>query len=371
VFYWGSNQHSLLSPASHKSYNKPQQVTLSHDLLDISASEKHVSFISSDGTLWSYGLNLDGRLGVGGKPDLKYHMHSPCKVKLPTRATKVKCGFSHACVQLANDELYAWGLGDYGSLGTGEFKSKATPTKVLLKGKITNFSCGAMHSGFVDSEGSIFTCGSNEYGELGVNRPEKIATPILINFNHKVKQIECGVFYTLLLTTKGQVYGMGNNKYGQLGIGHKVNECHPTYIRELDNIVCIAAGYHSGAVDADGNLYIWGSGSFGELLKPKKIVMPSPINQVFIRGFFGVAVSNKNIHKVYTWGNNTYGELGRGNFESAKDPLEVAELSNIKFDTFACGVNFFLAVTKDGSSAQIEGGYRTRYDYLAGERNER
>ena len=56
---------------------------------------------------------------------------------------------------------------------------------------------------------------------------------MLVNFNHRVKQIECGVFYTLLLTTKGQVFGMGNNKYGQLGIGHKVNECHPTLIREL------------------------------------------------------------------------------------------------------------------------------------------
>jgi len=31
----------------------------------------------------------------------------------------------------------------------------------------------------------------------------------------------------------------------------------------LENIVVIAAGYHSGAIDIEGNLYIWGSGSFG------------------------------------------------------------------------------------------------------------
>jgi X-linked retinitis pigmentosa GTPase regulator len=71
--------------------------------------------------------------------------------------------------------------------------------------------------------------------------------------------------------------------------------------------VSIAAGYHSGAVDADGNLYIWGSGSFGELLRPKKILLPTPINQIFIRGFFGVAVANTYQNRVYTWGNNTYG----------------------------------------------------------------
>lgn len=113
---------------------------------------------------------------------------------------------------------------------------------------------------------------------------------------------------------------MGNNKYGQLGIGHKVNECHPTLIRELDNITTISAGYHSGALDADGSLYIWGSGSFGELLKPKKIVLPTPLDKIFIRGFFGVALSSRH-SKVYAWGNNTYGELGRGNYESSKDPV--------------------------------------------------
>ena len=64
-------------------------------------------------------MNIDGRLGVGGKADLKFTNHTPAKVKLTARAVKIKCGFSHVCVQLANEELYAWGLGDYGSLGIG------------------------------------------------------------------------------------------------------------------------------------------------------------------------------------------------------------------------------------------------------------
>lgn len=79
----------------------------------------------------------------------------------------------------------------------------------------------------------------------------------------------------------------------------------------------IAAGYHSGALNSEGSLFIWGSGSFGELLKPKKILLQHPLDQIYIRGFFGIAVSTK-YQKVYTWGNNTYGELGRGNYESAK-----------------------------------------------------
>ena len=56
---------------------------------------------------------------------------------------------------------------------------------------------------------------------------------------------------------------MGNNKYGQLGIGTKTNEHKPTAIQTLAGIVSISAGYHSAALDYYGNLYLWGSGSFG------------------------------------------------------------------------------------------------------------
>ncbi len=142
-----------------------------------------------------------------------------------------------------------------------------------------------------------------------MNKPEKVSTPIPITFHLPVQQISCGVFYTLLLTKDGRVYGMGNNKYGQLGTGHKVNECHPTLIRELSDIVKVTAGYHSGAIDKFGSLYIWGSGSFGELLRPKKFVLSIPIQDIAIRGFFGIAIghTSKNENRIYSWGNNTFG----------------------------------------------------------------
>lgn len=108
---------------------------------------------------------------------------------------------------------------------------------------------------------------------------------------------------------------MGNNKYGQLGIGHKVNECYPTVIKQLQQIVKVTAGYHSGALDKYGNIYVWGSGSFGEYLRPKKFVLETPIRDISIRGFFGIAVSES---RIYAWGNNTFGELGNGSSTAAR-----------------------------------------------------
>jgi X-linked retinitis pigmentosa GTPase regulator len=157
-------------------------------------------------------------------------------------------------------------------------------------------------------------CGSNQYGELGIVGHDKIPLPSHLSFAFPIKEVACGVFYTLILTKAGQVYSFGNNKYGQLGIGNRTTQAKPILVEGLEEVVTISAGYHSGAVDKFGNLYIWGSGSFGEYLKPRKYVMQVPIRDVCIRGFFGVALgeSAKTGTQLFCWGNNTYGELGNG-----------------------------------------------------------
>lgn len=59
-------------------------------------------------------------------------------------------------------------------------------------------------------------------------------------------------------------------------------------------------------------MFLWGSSTFGEYLKPTKIKKPSTLIEFSIGGFFGVAIDNKK--NVYSWGNNNYGELGLGHF---------------------------------------------------------
>ena len=103
ILFWGNNQNGLLAPLPNKTFSRPQKTSIPHQVVDLSASEKHITFITHEGSLWSYGLNLDGRLGIGGRPDMSCPITSPLKIKLPSPALKVKCGFSHTCVQLTND----------------------------------------------------------------------------------------------------------------------------------------------------------------------------------------------------------------------------------------------------------------------------
>jgi hypothetical protein len=45
--------------------------------------------------------------------------NSPVKVQLKAVAKDIKSGFSHICVQTESNDIYSWGLGEYGALGVG------------------------------------------------------------------------------------------------------------------------------------------------------------------------------------------------------------------------------------------------------------
>ena len=79
-----------------------------------------------------------------------------------------------------------------------------------------------------------------------------------------------GIFNTLVLTFDGKVYAMGRSNFGQIGIGNKKSINTPIIIKELENefISKVAAGHHSAAINDKGELFLWGTGTFGELLFP-------------------------------------------------------------------------------------------------------
>ena len=120
---------------------------------------------------------------------------------------------------------------------------------------------------------------------------------------------------------------MGGNSFGQLGIGSKQNEYHPTKVRDLEGIYIkkISCGHHTAALSDRGELYIWGSGIFGEFIAPQKVIsLKYPVKDVEIGGCFGAAVDTNGM--IWTWGSNTSGELGVGDYEPRTNPFPLVAL---------------------------------------------
>jgi len=76
----------------------------------------------------------------------------------------------------------------------------------------------------------------------------------------------------------------------------------------------IAAGSFSASVSSDaGELYIWGSGPFGEFITPHRVkTLSGPAKEVSIGNNFGIALGHDG--SLYSWGVNSFGELGTGDF---------------------------------------------------------
>lgn len=86
---WGNNQDNLLSKSGSKCLTTPVPLSLPFDIISVTASEKHISFLTRDGLVYSFGSNLDGRLGVSTKSTSKATWVSPVRAEIPGKVIKI------------------------------------------------------------------------------------------------------------------------------------------------------------------------------------------------------------------------------------------------------------------------------------------
>ena len=161
----------------------------------------------------------------------------------------------------------------------------------------------------------------------------------------KITEIACGQSHSLLKTNEGFVYSTGSNLNGELGLGTTESEHEFRKIRDIKNVMQIAAGTHSGAVDCDGQIYIWGQGVFGKYLSPLKISNRDDLgyfDSISISYGFGVAKSKHG--KVYAWGLNSNGQLGQGDTGNRSFLTPVSNLHDFGIvNSVAAGNHFVIS----------------------------
>ena len=120
-----------------------------------------------------------------------------------------------------------------------------------------------------------------------------------------------------------------------------------TKINKLENelLIKISAGNYSGALNKKGELFVWGSGVFGEFLHPRKLdfLENTEILDFLIGGFSGFAIDKNNYG--WAWGNNDYGQLG---YKEYKHPIikPLPILNGIKIEKIFCSNSFTFFITK-------------------------
>ncbi|WP_210514815.1 RCC1 domain-containing protein [Hymenobacter terricola] len=338
------------------------------------ASTNHSACIRPDGSLWTWGMNLQGQLGNGtttGSP-------APVQV-LPdapdTHWAQVAAGISHTLAITTDGRLYAWGCNHEGQLGDGTTTSHESPVAIEVPGTAhtswKQVAAGSSHSLALTADGRLYTWGINTNGQLGNGLARDCTTPIEVPLPASAAtttwaQVAAGNDHTLALTADGRLFAWGGNLHGQLGNGTNNSTPQPVAValprgRGGAHWAQVAAGrYHTLAVTTDGRLYTWGSNRFGQLGEtrdtghnaPEMLAMPARLAhmawaQVAAGDAHSLALSADG--QLAAWGNNCAGQLGNGTTTARFRPVAVARpQASAAWTGIASGGFHTLALTKDG-----------------------
>src|SRR6185312_2312339 len=140
----------------------------------ISAGSAHTCAIDGAGSVWCWGADDRGQLGLGATGA---DVTAPAAVAgLPAPATGVAAGGVHSCATLADASVWCWGGNDSGQLGDGTTTDRPFPAKVA--GATGVVTAGALHT-CASAGGTVWCWGTDTSGQLGDNVTLTVSAPEL------------------------------------------------------------------------------------------------------------------------------------------------------------------------------------------------
>ncbi|MBI4945196.1 MAG: T9SS type A sorting domain-containing protein [Bacteroidetes bacterium] len=167
--------------------------------------------------------------------------------------------------------------------------------------------------------------------------------------------IAAGGWHSLSVCNDNTVRAWGLNASGQLGNGTSGTPIPvPVQVTSLAGITSIAGGgYHSLALKNDSTVWTWGYNSYGELGNGTNTDSNVPVQVSSLTGITAIAGGMfhsfvlKNDSTVWAWGKNDVSQLGNGTNTDSNVPIQVSSLTGI---TAIAGGMFHSLVLKNDST---------------------
>ena len=317
VWSCGANNNGQLGLGSSMGNQfLPQQIKSLPSITSVFCGSNSSFLIDESASVWSFGDNFCGQLGVGDKKERS----APEKIgSLPPILT-IASGLAHTLFLDYDGFVWSCGNNDYFQLGSGpEKKDRISPAKIVGLSDVESISCGSYHSVFLDALGTVWCCGFNGNGQLGRDTEiKRIEKPEKVFDLPSIRAAQCGCHFTAFLDYDGSVWSCGDNRRGQLGIGDTIRRAKPEKIENLSGIQSISCGYYH-AVFLDETGKVWGSGSNGQcqlgIEDSKDRKEPTSLGN---KEYFSIACGTYSSYfidaegLVWSCGDNYNGQLGIG-----------------------------------------------------------
>lgn len=382
------------------------------DVIDGTINSRATYLLKSNGTLWVSGTNMNYCLGLGSTdtafttngvftqiPDIQFDDI----IKMGSHYTSV--GFLRA-----NGDFYYCGNGTDGQTGDGTSESKSVFVKVASN--IIDFAIGEDHVFIINNNNELWGAGSKYYNNLGIGQGDVDITEFQkITAVGSVKKVASCDYSSIVIKTDGTMWGCGYNSDGEAGIGSgngsSVSWMQSKNIDDvyMTNMADVIPSYRSFiAKDENGIWYAWGHNDYShlpfsslqeestilhylsssttlyyptEIKTDEKIDMGysnifnidnrsfvttdsgdyfelNRLNQKIVTGpMSNHTVIMKNNGRLYSTGENKYGQLGRSGTVDGETHdrtytiMDISDFHNIK-DVVIGGDNTYI-IKKDGT----------------------
>ena len=289
--------------------------------------------------LWTWGDNGSGALGIN---DTVNRSTPVTTLSGGSNWKQVSGGQGYTAAIKTDGTLWTWGNNGNGKLGTNDDQNKSTPVTTFAGGaNWKQVSCGVNHTAAIKTDGTLWVWGGNNFLPLGTNDSTIRFTPVTtFAGGTNWKQVTANWFHTAAIKTDGTLWTWGRNYSGELGTNGDGSKATPvTTFAGGTNWKQVASGYgRVSAIKTDGTLWTWGQGAYGAL----GINGGSSLTPVttFAGGTNWKQVSStilsitcaaiKTDGTLWTWGRNVYGQLGVNDGTNRNTPVT----------TFAGGTNW-------------------------------
>ena len=355
AFIFGTGKFAVeawVNPATIPSY-----------FVDISgggAGGLHTAGVKSDGTLWTWGLNDEGQLGLGDYASRAV----PTQVGTATNWRSVSCGRYHTLATKTDGTLWAWGFNTDYQVGNGGIADVLTPLQIGTATDWNKVAAGGYHSLAIKNNGTLWSWGWNEDGQLGRTPSPATTTPTQVGTATDWLDIAGGRYHTIVRKTNGTIYSAGYNGYGELGQGDTTPRSTFTQIGTGTYDSIGSGQLHCIAVRSDGTLWTWGYNAYlqiGNPALPTTTNQPSPYQvgtrtdwkKAIAGGYFNMVIDDEDY--MWTFGDNgnqagttASGQLGTGSSALyTATPTKVG--TNAQWSVLSAGRLHAVGVKSDGS----------------------
>ena len=306
-------------------------VALCADVVAIWGGARGTVVRKSDGTVWTWGANFGGKLGVGlastnlSRVLVPTEVHGAGDVGLLYSVNAIMGGEIHNVALKSDGTVWAWGANAFGVLGNGSTNEAHTPVQVSGLRSVTALGGRGYHTLAIESDGSVWGWGWNSAGELGNGTTNATTVPVKVVGLTNPAMVSAGYKFSIALMPDGTVFQWGHGRV----IG---NSYTPVQTPGLSNIIAISAGWDQAlALKSDHTVWAWGLNNYGEIGDHSTISRTNPVQVTSLSNI--VAVSGGDWHSsalgsdgtVWTWGRNDAGQLGYGTTNGAphSDPARI------------------------------------------------